>query len=126
MSNCPCQNRAMIKNKNKKPALAEPPAKVIDVNVVLKPKPAAKPAPDASASDAPIPALLPKRPRVALEPELEEIAAFWPAAKRFEMARKFGRWARQLKVSGFILFHDSHPPSPPSLRFVGFRKARLN
>jgi hypothetical protein len=71
--------------------------------------------------------LRPKRPvRVALEPELEEIAAFWPAAKRFEMARKFRRWARQLRVSGFILFHDSHPASRPSLPFVGLRKARLN
>jgi len=64
--------------------------------------------------------------RVSLEPELEEIAAFWPAAKRFEMARKFRRWARQLRVSGFILFHDSHPASRPSLRFVALRKARLN
>ena len=74
-------------------------------------------------------ALLPKKSkprRVALEPELEEIAAFWPAAKRFEMARKFHRWARQLKVSAFMLFHDSHPASRPSLPVVALRKARLN
>jgi hypothetical protein len=67
-----------------------------------------------------------RRPRVALETELETIAAGWPAAKRFEMARKFKRWARQLKVSGFILFHESHPVSQPKLRSVGIRKARLN
>ena len=68
----------------------------------------------------------PKRIRVALEPELEEIAAFWPPAKRFEMARKFRRWARQLKVSGFILFQDAHPAGRPALRYVALRKARLN
>ena len=67
-----------------------------------------------------------KRIRVALEPELEEIAAFWPPAKRFEMARKFGRWARQLKVSGFILFQDAHPTGRPALQYVALRKARLN
>jgi len=67
-----------------------------------------------------------KARRVALEPELEEIAGFWPAAKRFEMARKFRRWARQLRVSAFILFHDSHRTSRPALRFVAPRKARLN
>jgi hypothetical protein len=67
-----------------------------------------------------------KRPRVALEPELEQIAAFWPAAKRFEMARKFRRWSRQLRISGLILFQDAHPTSRPAWRFVGLRKARLN
>jgi len=60
-----------------------------------------------------------KRIRVALEPELEEIAAFWPPAKRFEMARKFGRWARQL-------FQDAHPTGRPALQYVALRKARLN
>ena len=67
-----------------------------------------------------------RRPRVALEPELETIAAGWPAAKRFEMARKFKRWSRQLRVTGFILFHESHPISQPKLQSVGIRKARLN
>ena len=33
--------------------------------------------------------------RVTLEPELEEIAALWPAAKRFEVAHKLKRWAKQ-------------------------------
>jgi len=45
--------------------------------------------------------------RVTLEPELEEIAASWPAAKRFEAARKFSRWARQLKVSASIMASDA-------------------
>jgi len=67
-----------------------------------------------------------KRRRVELEPELEEIAAFWSAAKRFEMSRKFRRWARQLRVSGFILFQDAHPARRPSMPFVAPRKARLN
>lgn len=67
-----------------------------------------------------------KSRRVKLEPELEAIAAFWPAAKRLEMARKFTRWARQLRISGLILFSDSHRVSRPVLRFVGPRKARLN
>ena len=67
-----------------------------------------------------------KSRRVRLEPELEEIAAFWSASKRLEMARKFKRWARQLRVSGVILFRDSHQVSRPALPFVGPRKARLN
>lgn len=67
-----------------------------------------------------------KSRRVKLEPELEEIAGFWSASKRLEMARKFRRWARQLRVSGLILLRDAHPTSRPSLPFVGPRKARLN
>jgi hypothetical protein len=67
-----------------------------------------------------------RKRRVALEPELEEIACLWPPAKRFEMARKFRRWARQLRISGLILFYDSHPGSRPALRFLSVRKIRLN
>jgi len=64
---------------------------------------------------------------VTLEPELEEIAAYWGPNKRFEMARKFMRWGRQLRVSGFIMIHASHPgPKRPSLQFVGPRKAARN
>jgi|GEM_PF-1768441 len=65
---------------------------------------------------------------VTLEPELEEIAALWPAAKRFEMAEKFRRWARQLKVSGRIMVkNESCRICPPrALRFVAPRKAALN
>lgn len=85
-----------------------------------------QPDPDKSEKPQPAKKQAKRACRVALEPELEAIAAFWPAAKRFEMARKFRRWARQLRVSGFILFHDSHPASRPALRFVALRKARLN
>ncbi|HUC84239.1 MAG TPA: hypothetical protein VL970_03525 [Candidatus Acidoferrales bacterium] len=67
-----------------------------------------------------------RRRRVALEPELEEIACLWPPAKRFEMARKFRRWARQLRISGMILFRDAHPGARPALRLLALRKARLN
>ena len=46
-------------------------------------------------------------PRVTLEPELEcEVALFTPS-QRIELARKFERWARQLKVSAFILRRDA-------------------
>ena len=66
--------------------------------------------------------------RVKLEPELEEIAGSWPTAKRFEMARKFARWAQQLKVSAKIMTADAqggrHPR--PDLRYVAPRKACLN
>ena len=42
---------------------------------------------------------------VTLEPELEEIAALWPPARRFENARKLRRWARQLEVSGMVMIN---------------------
>jgi hypothetical protein len=48
--------------------------------------------------------------RVKLEPELEEIAGLWPAAKRFEMARKLARWVRQLRTSARIMMLDSQGP----------------
>jgi hypothetical protein len=66
--------------------------------------------------------------RVKLEPELEEIAALWPAAKRFEMARKFGRWSRQLRVSAKIMSADARGGNTRrrTLKFVGLRKAALN
>ena len=64
---------------------------------------------------------------VTLEQELEEIAALWPAAKRFEMAQKFKRWARQLKVSALIMSRASCPDvKPPSMPRVAPRKAALN
>ena len=64
---------------------------------------------------------------VTLEPELEEMAALWPAAKRFEMAQKFRRWARQLKVSGLIMTRAaSHGNPPASMPRVALRKAALN
>ena len=100
MSNLPCHARCSMKN--------EP-----------------DPKPDKLANPMPLHHPVPAC-RVELEPELEAIAAFWSASKRFEMARKFRRWARQLRVSAFILFQDAHPVSRPALRFVALRKARLN
>ena len=35
--------------------------------------------------------------RVRLEPELEETAALWPAAKRFGLALKLDRWAQTVE-----------------------------
>ena len=119
----PVRNWRMIKNKNMNGAHA-PAAhgQGIAVQVVLKPVSVGL-----TAMPSPLPARKARpRPRVELEPELEEIAALWPAAKRFEMARKFRRWARQLRVSGFILFHDSHQPAPRALPFLALRKVRLN
>jgi len=124
MSNHSCETCCMIKNKNMNNAAAHAAhGQGIAVQVVLKPAPAIALAPAATAVPA---RKTRRRPRVELEPELEEIAALWPAAKRFEMARKFRRWARQLRVSGFILFHDSHQPAPRALPFLALRKVRLN
>jgi hypothetical protein len=66
--------------------------------------------------------------RVKLEPELEEIAGSWPTAKRFEMARKFARWAQQLKISAKIMSADAegNRHRRRHLRYVGLRKALLN
>jgi len=64
---------------------------------------------------------------VTLEPELEEIAAMWGPNKRFEMAQKFRRWGRQLRISGFIMLRASHPDvKRPALQSVGPRKASRN
>jgi hypothetical protein len=127
MSNPLCQIGGTMKNKKLKissPGEGQESQNVnqsqnqnaIAVSITVKPGPA--PAPGARKPK--------RRPRVALEPELEEVAAMWSAAKRFEMARKFLRWSRQLRISAFILFHDSHRPAPPSLPYLGLRKARLN
>jgi hypothetical protein len=65
--------------------------------------------------------------RVKLEPELEEIAALWPAAKRFEVAQKLKRWARQLKISAQIMASDGRgSPRPASVPALSRRKALLN
>lgn len=65
---------------------------------------------------------------VTLEPELEEIASLWPAAKRFEMARVFKRWSRQLNISAKIMVSGSRGRifPRPSLPKVARRKASLN
>lgn len=66
--------------------------------------------------------------RVKLEPELEEIAAAWPVAKRFAMAQKFKRWSRQLRISALVMISDDpgRTARPRALRFVAPRKAALN
>jgi hypothetical protein len=66
--------------------------------------------------------------RVRLEPELEEIAALWPAAKRFEVAQKLKRWAKQLRISALIMVSDGRgqKPRPASVPSLPRRKAALN
>jgi len=65
-------------------------------------------------------------PRVTLEPELEcEVMLFTPA-QRVELARKFERWARQLRVSAFILGRDAEPKRPVALKVLPQRKLALN
>jgi hypothetical protein len=65
--------------------------------------------------------------RVTLEPELQEIAALWPPAKRLEAAAKMLRWARQLKVSAFIMLRDAKPfPRRLAVPTLPHRKAALN
>jgi hypothetical protein len=66
--------------------------------------------------------------RVRLEPELEEIAALWPAAKRFEVALKLKRWARQLKISAQIMASDGRgrESRPASVPLLSKRKSLLN
>jgi hypothetical protein len=66
--------------------------------------------------------------RVRLEPELEKIAALWPAAKRFEVAQKLKRWAKQLRISAMIMASDGRGPKarPASVPSLPRRKAALN
>jgi hypothetical protein len=65
--------------------------------------------------------------RVTLEPELQEIAALWPAAKRFEVAFKLRRWAKQLRISALIVASDGRPnPRPASVPRLARRKAAWN
>jgi len=66
--------------------------------------------------------------RVRLEPELEEIAALWPAAKRFEVAQKLKRWAKQLKISAQIMASDGRgrDSRPASVPLLPRRKTILN
>jgi len=63
---------------------------------------------------------------VTLEPELEEEAALLTAAQRIELARKFDRWSRQLRVSAFILKRVYAPKPRPSLKVLTRRRLVLN
>ena len=65
--------------------------------------------------------------RVKLEPELEEIAAFWGPVHDLAMAAKFERWVRQLRMRAKITLSDrNRSKRKPELRFVAPRKAALN
>jgi len=66
------------------------------------------------------------RPRVRLEPELEREVALFNPAQRVELARKFERWARQLRVSAFILRRAAEPRRPAVLKVLPLRKLALN
>lgn len=66
------------------------------------------------------------RRRVVLEPELEEMAALWLPAKRFEMAQKMERWARQLRVSARILSQTYAQARKRGLPRLPLKKAKLN
>lgn len=64
--------------------------------------------------------------RVKLEPELEEQVCLMTASQRVALAFKFERWARQLRVSAFILRRVSSPKRPPSLKVLSRRSLLLN
>lgn len=71
-------------------------------------------------------AAMKSRQRVTLEPELEcEVGLFTPP-QRLELARKFERWARQLRVSAFILGRAEEPKRPAVLKVLSRRKLALN
>jgi len=67
-----------------------------------------------------------KKPRVFLEPTLESKVFCWNACQRRELARKFERWGRQLRVSAKILDLDETPKPPPRLKALPLRRQRLN
>jgi len=62
---------------------------------------------------------------VTLEPELEEEASLWTPGQRRAFASKLERWARQLRVSAFILERRAARRTP-SLKGVSVRQQRLN
>lgn len=64
--------------------------------------------------------------RVILEPELQPEVETMNSWQRLKLARKFERWARQLRVSAFILNRDSSPKPRPSLKGLSKRKQMLN
>ena len=66
------------------------------------------------------------RSRVTLEPELEEVVALYTPGQRMELAQKFERWARQLRVSAFILRRAVTPTGRAVLRVLPRRRLALN
>ena len=53
------------------------------------------------------------RPRVTLEPALEEQVALMGPGQRLALARVYARWARQLRVSAKILEQPAELRKPP-------------
>jgi hypothetical protein len=67
------------------------------------------------------------RKRVTLEPELELFVLAMTPWQRLDLAKKYERWARQLKVSASIMFRDSCPAGPAKkVKFLPPWKAVLN
>lgn len=64
--------------------------------------------------------------RVKLEPALERQAGAWGPHKRIEMAQKFMRWARQLKISVAVLRADLQERPRPPLSPLHPRKLEKN
>jgi hypothetical protein len=64
--------------------------------------------------------------RIVLEPELEEIANSLNAAQRRALASKLERWAKELRVSAFILERDAAPRPRPALKRLAPRRLLLN
>ena len=67
-----------------------------------------------------------RRALVTLEPELEREVALYTPAQRMELARKLKRWARQLRVSAFILRRAREPRARVALRVLPRRRLSLN
>ena len=66
------------------------------------------------------------KPRVKLEPILEQRACLWSASKRRAMAYVYRRWAQQLEVSAAILDRDALPLPPPRLKRLPLQRLKLN
>lgn len=65
--------------------------------------------------------------RVRLEPELEEFAGNWGPLHCLEVADRWERWVRQLRMKARIILKDRSGPKPKaSLRSVPPRKLAWN
>lgn len=65
------------------------------------------------------------KPRVQLEPELEEMVIGWSPERRRALAKKLNRWSKQLFISAKILERD-RIHRPPTLRRVSLKIAAAN
>ena len=64
--------------------------------------------------------------RIKMEPDLEMHAGNFTAAQRRELARKLERWAKQLRISAFIIDRDSAPRPRPALKRLSRTQLRRN